>query len=273
MLAEILQRPLCTKEFLVFEFNKLGINKGDTILLHASLSRVGWVNGGAETVISALLDVLGEDGTLVVPTHTGDNSDPAEWTSPYAPTTWWQTIRDTMPAYDPRISQTRGMGVIPEMLRTWPGVIRSEHPQTSFAAIGPKAEKITAGHALDCRLGEESPLARLEEVSARVLLLGTGYDTCTSFHLAEYRSSAKFESNSFAAMVEGSRRWVTVRDVVLSDDDFETIGSHFETCKVVTKGLVGSANCRLFSMPEAVAFATEWMQVHRGRKEECIYGK
>ncbi|KAF0327778.1 hypothetical protein GQ607_004987 [Colletotrichum asianum] len=263
MLAEIIGRPLCTKQSLISDFKNLGIVEGETLLLHSSLSRLGWVNGGAETVISALLEVLGDEGTLVVPTYTGDNTDPAEWRSPRAPRELWQTIRDTMPAYDPRITRTRGVGAIPEMLRNWPGAMRSGHPQTSFAAVGPKADEITAGHALDCRLGENSPLAKLEQLEARILLLGTGFDTCTAFHLAEYRNVAALESNSFAAIVEGSRQWVTVRDITLNDDDFGFIGKGLERIGNVKKGLVGGAYCGIFPLREAVSFATDWMRANR----------
>lgn len=263
MLAEIIGRPLCTKQSLISDLKKLGIVEGETLLLHSSLSRLGWVNGGAETVISALLEVLGDEGTLVVPTYTGDNTDPAEWRSPRAPRELWQTIRDTMPPYDPRITRTRGVGAIPEMLRNWPGAMRSAHPQTSFAAVGLQAGEITAGHALDCRLGENSPLAKLEQLEARILLLGTGFDTCTAFHLAEYRNVAPLESNSFAAILEGSRQWVSVRDITLNDDDFGFIGKGLERTGTVKKGLVGGAYCGIFPLREAVSFATDWMRANR----------
>lgn len=149
------------------------------------------------------------------------------------------------------------------MLRNWPGAMRSGHPQTSFAAIGPKADEITAGHALDCRLGENSPLAKLEQLEARILLLGTGFDTCTAFHLAEYRNVAPLESNSFAAIVEGSRQWVSVRDITLNDDDFGFIGKGLERTGTVKKGLVGGAYCGIFPLREAVSFATDWMRANR----------
>ncbi|KAI5460598.1 hypothetical protein BGZ63DRAFT_357840 [Mariannaea sp. PMI_226] len=257
------QQRLCTRASLEEEFRNLGVHEGDTILLHSSLSAIGWVNGGAESVIYALLDVLGGSGTLVVPTHTGNNSDPIGWRCPPVPEEWWQTIRDTMPAYHPKISQTRAMGQIPELLRTWPGALRSAHPQTSFAAVGAKAEAITRGHALSCRLGEESPIIELERSGARGLLLGVGFDSNTVFHLAEYRTAASTESNSFAVLVNGEREWVTVEDTTLDSTDFRNLGQDFEREGSVIRGRVGDAECRLFSISEAVTFATRWMNTYR----------
>ncbi|KAM5368776.1 hypothetical protein ACJZ2D_009330 [Fusarium nematophilum] len=255
--------PLCTRTTLVNDFKNLGVLSGETLLLHSSLSSIGWVCGGAEVVVQALLDVLGPTGTLVVPTHSGDNSDPSKWESPPVPQEWWQVIRESTPAYNPLTTRTRGMGVIAETLRTWPGAIRSAHPQTSFAAVGFHAHTITAGHALDCLLGEQSPLARLEHVQARVLLLGVGFDVCTAFHLAEYRTSSRLVSNSFAAMNQGRREWVTVQDVDLSDEGFEELGLGFERDEDVVKGMVGGADARLFKLEPAVMYATLWFRKHR----------
>lgn len=179
--------PLVTRGSIAAQLLTLGVEPGETLLAHSSLSSLGWVNGGAVAAVQGLLDALGPDGTLVVPSQSADLSDPAAWSRPPVPEDWWEEIRATMPAYDHRITPTRGVGVIPETVRTWPGALRSAHPQTSFAAVGPRAAEITGDHAPDCRLGERSPLARLEKLGARVLLLGAGYDACTSFHLAEYR--------------------------------------------------------------------------------------
>ena len=72
-----LRGPLCTRSSLAADFRSLGVNPGSILLVHSSLSSLGFVCGGAEAVVLALLDVLGEKGTLVVPTHSSDNSDPA----------------------------------------------------------------------------------------------------------------------------------------------------------------------------------------------------
>ena len=255
--------PLCTRESLVRELTQLGVNSGEVLLVHTSMSALGFVNGGAETIIHALLDVIGPTGTIAVPTHSGDNSDPAQWKDPPVPQEWWQTIRDTMLAYDPRTTKSRHMGAVPELFRTWPGAVRSHHPQTSFTAIGPAAHIITSNHAIDCMLGEQRPLARLEELEAHVLMLGAGLDRCSAFHLGEYRNSSVRGPNSFAIKVNGHRTWVTVTDVVRNSDDFQRLGQDFKTKRHLEKGMVGAAQCCIFPLAEAANYATLWMRSTR----------
>ncbi|RPE44845.1 aminoglycoside 3-N-acetyltransferase [Streptomyces sp. Ag109_O5-1] len=258
--------PLVTRDTIARQLRELGVKPGETLLAHTSLSSLGWVNGGAAAVVQSLLDALGPDGTLVVPTQTGDLSDPAVWQNPPVPQEWWAKIRATMPPYDPLITPSRGVGVIPETVRNWPGARRSAHPQTSFAAVGARAAEITDGHAPDCRLGERSPLARLEKLDARVLMLGTGYATCTSFHLAEYRIPSPRVQVGRPAPGGG---WETVTEISITSDRFDELGYDFERDRpVVVRGRVGAAETRLFPVAGAVAYAERWLAVHRPREEE-----
>lgn len=123
---------------------------------------------------------------------------------------------------------------------------------------------MTAGHAPDCGLGERSPLARLEELHARVLLLGAGWHTCTSFHLAEYR----IPSPRVTVGRPGPAGWEEVTEVSITSDRFDELGHDFERDRPVVRGKVGAADVRLFPVADAVAYAERWLAIHRPRTEE-----
>ena len=243
---------------LAADLRGLGIASGMALLVHSSLRRLGWVSGGPVAVVQALLDVLAPAGTLVMPTHTSDNSEPSFWRHPPVPEEWWPTIRNTMPAYDPVVTPTTQMGKIVEVFRTWPGTLRSAHPQVSFAAHGPQAGYITAGHTLADGLGESSPLARVYDLDGYVLLLGVSHANNTSFHLGEYRAPGGPRMIQGAAIMEnGQRMWKTFSDLDWDSDPFPDIGARFDATSAVRFGIVGGAEARVFRQRAAVDFAQE----------------
>jgi len=254
-----------TRESLAHDLSQLGVTSGMTLLVHSSLRSLGWVSGGPIAVVQALMDVVTPAGTLVVPTHTSGNSDPAKWENPPVPKAWLSVIYDTLPAFDPLTTPTYFMGKIVEAFRTWPGVIRSNHPTDSFAAWGRHAEFVTAHHNLEYGLGEGSPLARIYELDGWVLLLGVGYDRNTSFHLAEYRTPHAVQTTLGSPIIEdGKRVWKHFQDIEINADIFPDIGDDFEQdTRLVKMGHVGSADARLFPQRAAVDFAQRWLTQKR----------
>jgi len=250
------------------DLRTLGVKKGDVLLVHASLSKIGWVCGGAQSVVNALMNVIGDEGTLVMPSHSGDWSDPAQWGNPPVPKEWYQMIYQNMPAFDSRITPTRGMGRIAELFRTYPEVMRSNHPQVSFCAYGNKSEAIVKEHPLTPQFGMNSPLGKLYKLKAKVLLLGVGYDSCTSFHLSETVADGMPRIKMGTSInEEGKRLWKWFKDFDYDADDFKEIGKSFEEEKEVQKGKVGNAKSKLFHSREGVDFASEWLKMNRLSQE------
>jgi aminoglycoside 3-N-acetyltransferase len=248
------------------DFDALGVKTGSVIIMHCSLSKIGWTVGGPVAVIKALMQTLTTGGTLIMPTFSGDNTDPSQWENPPVPESWWNIIRNEMPAYHPDITPTRGVGKIVETFRKWPNVIRSNHPVSSFAAWGKYSRFITKDHELTADLGEDSPLARIYELNGQILLVGVSHENNTSLHLAEYRSDypkKQYRLNGSAMLIDNKRQWVEWEELNIDSDDFEQLGKDFESKINYTSHKVGLAEARLLSQRAMVDFAIEWFKKNR----------
>lgn len=161
-----------TQQDLVRQFSSCGIRRGDSLLVHSSLSKIGYVQGGPVTVIDALLETIGQEGTLLMPTFPaqGRNKDYLDQNTTF-------NVRTT----------PSSMGKMTEEFRLRPGVIRSLHPTDPVAAIGPLADYYTSGHFGQLTpYNEHSPFRRLAEKRGKILMLGTTLNGAgTSLHTLE----------------------------------------------------------------------------------------
>jgi aminoglycoside 3-N-acetyltransferase len=263
---------------------RLGVAEGRVLFVHASLSSLGWVVGGAETVVRALLDCVGPEGTVAAVASWDDiplRLD--EW-----PPDWRRAYRAEMPGFDPESSEANpAYGRFPERLRTWPGARTSAHPDQRVVAIGRRAGWLTAGHPLDDSFGPGTPFARLVECGGQVLMLGAPLRTVTLLHHAEALAAVhgkRRRSYDLPFAVDGAVSWRTLHDIDVEHGPLPyervvpgcsdplagiaAMASAALAAGIGVKGRVASAECHLFPAPELVRFATAWLEERFARPPE-----
>ncbi len=168
----------------------MGLATSDTVLVHSSFRRIageGGVAGGADTVLEALSDYFGRTGLLVFPALTWKFGylldDAGNLRLPGDPDSGG--FRYWGDRFDVRRSATHGIGILPELFRSRPGVVRSLSPTHSVCALGPDAEAYTAGHAQTGSVAWDSPWGRLYGRGAKILFCGTDMACNTFLHAVE----------------------------------------------------------------------------------------
>lgn len=251
-----------TRKSLRADLAALGLVHGDAVLVHAALRKVGPILGGPDTLIDALTDTVGPQGTILgycdwqLEDEARDNPE----------------LRDDIPPFDPLRSRSiRDNGAFPELLRTTPGAKRSASPGASMAALGGRAEWFTSDHAIDYGYGPQSPLGKLVEARGKTLLLGAPRDTMTLLHHAEHLAripGKRILRYEIPLLIDGKTVWRRVEEfdtanpVVagLDDDYFATIVTDFLESGRGTTGKVGTADCVLADAAAITTFAVAWLE-------------
>ncbi len=157
---------------LVKDLKTIGINEGDTLLVHSSLRSIGFVENGASTVVNALIAALGNEGTLVMPAYSMMG-------------TMYKTCKDKNYVFDLNKTSTV-LGAIPSEFLKQEGISRSIHPTHSISSIGKNAKKITGTHHIGNKtFGENSPWAKIIELNGKILGIGISLGPTTQYHHVE----------------------------------------------------------------------------------------
>jgi aminoglycoside 3-N-acetyltransferase len=246
----------------------LGLTAGDTVMLHASMRAIGPVMGGPNTVVEVLLATLGPSGTLLMYVGWQDLPD---YLDELPPDERAEYEREHPPFDLATARAVRDHGILAEVVRTWPGAVRSANPEASMVAIGAAADALTRDHPRDYGYGAGSSLARLVERGGRVLLLGAPLDTITLLHHAE--SVARLRGKRivryrYPALVEGQRVWIAVEDLDTGEPhaaySFEGIAQGYLAAGRGRSGTVGHAPAYLFDAADLTAFAVAWLEARFG---------
>ena len=236
------------------QLRALGVTRGGVLLVHTSFRAVRPVENGPTGLIEALRTALGPDGTLVMPSWTGDDAP-----------------------FDPRSTPAaRDLGVTADTFWRMPGVRRSAHP-FAFAAAGPHAERISADPLPLPPHRPESPVGRVHELDGQVLLLGVNHDADTTLHLAELMADVPYRAPKHVTVLESGRP----TRIEYGENDhccqrFTFADDWLRERGLQREGIVGHAHARLMRSRDIVRVATEQLArdpllfLHaRGECEEC----
>lgn len=261
MLSEGMTSKFHTLRSLVQELISLGVEQGDGLFVHASMSAIGHVIGGPRTVIEALLETVGEDGLVGMPGFSVDAYFPPEIDKSKLTIGEIAQVEDAVVGFDMMKSPTYQMGIIAETFRTWPGTKRSNHPAVSICINSKDADAYLEEHSLEWATGTQSPLGKMKNRPAmKILLIGVGWNRCTALHTAETLATNRRTKTRRSKNGDADGLWVETPDV--ADDMnrlFPSAGTAFETEGTVSCGALGEAQCKLCDFAALVDFASEWI--------------
>jgi aminoglycoside 3-N-acetyltransferase len=243
-------KTVVRKRDIVEGLRNLGVNPGDAVFFHNSLSSMGYVECGAETVIDAFLEAVGHRGTVAVNSCHFNG-----WHCEYA-----QTNRT--PAFDVRRSPSR-MGRITEVFRHHPGAVRCLDSSNPMCAIGHHAEYLAEG-AIRCftPCGRDTAWGKLRELDAYYMFLGTGWNSCTMMHACEEYAHAPYalmdEPSRLEVADERGRIHVHVQKVHTPNvpRDYFLMEPEMQKRGLVQYGKIGNATVTIMNARELIDAGT-----------------
>ncbi len=229
---------MVTKQQIITGLSHLGLKAGDVVIVHSSLSSFGEVEGGADTVIDALLEVIGDQGTLIVPTF---NYDPGVF-----------DIKET-----PSV-----VGRITETLRLRKDAVRSAHPTHSVAAIGRLAELITEDHDKVDPFAKDSALHKAAKVDAKILQLGVTQTSNSSIHVAEELAGVPYldkQRRVGIKLANGKviQKWIRRPGC---SQGFEAVDELLCERDAIKERMIGECRARLMSARTVIETAVEMLR-------------
>lgn len=256
------QAAIISKSDMIIQLEQLGIQKGMMLLVSADTSHMGYLLGGYQALIEAMMEVVGFEGTIVMPCFTPQLADPASVSTPLA-RQYWQEARENAYPFDRKLSEPEGSDPLVYQFLRNDAVARSYHPLYSFAAWGKYAKLICDKHPLHFALGKDSPLGKIVELNGYCVMLGSDYEQCTMFQMARYNGELSPVRIVSAPITSNNElQWKNMLDVQFSTKNFSEIGEVMEDKHVVKTSYLGNGRCYLFSAREALTSATAYFAIH-----------
>jgi aminoglycoside 3-N-acetyltransferase len=239
---------MLTFEQLLDEFKKLGVEEGDTLLVHSSYKSFGEVDGGPQTVIRALEAALGAEGTLIMPTFNFDFNKGMPW--------------------DVRSTPSR-MGILTELVRKDPRAKRVFHPFYSFAVLGKYADMF-GGLRYKSAYERNSVFGKLRDLDAKIMVIGLSYtDSMTFFHHIEQMEGVDYRFlKQFTGEVtdENGNTYTDTFEMLVRDIDkgvitmVDPMGKLMEQAGVIQSAKIGEADVKLMKANEVYEFTAREMK-------------
>ncbi|OYR94733.1 AAC(3) family N-acetyltransferase [Lactobacillus taiwanensis] len=241
------------------------IKSTDSCEIHTSLSAFGYIPGGEQAIVTMLKNVLC-NGNIMMPAQTNDLTDPSEWGNPAVTLSAQEKIRKYILPFDLEKSSIQMIGRTPEYFRTSKGVKRSNHPLYSVCVWGKDAKIICKKRTFDMPFGKNSPLYDLYKLNAKIIMLGTDYESCTALHLADSTiNRPMLEEKAPIRGRDGKTKWITFKNVDELDkyDDFNEFGKYFEKkySDSIVKVPIYKGYIRIIPMKLLVDTARDYYQV------------